>query len=61
MTRAQAWPSRCGVSAEAAGSRLLSGMTLIELLVVVAIIALLNVAAIWVRSRLRRRYVSQQF
>ncbi|RLS79070.1 MAG: phosphate ABC transporter permease PstA [Planctomycetota bacterium] len=27
----------------------------------VAIIALLNVAAIWVRSRLRRRYVSQQF
>ena len=41
MTRAQAWPSRSGVSAEAAGSRLLSGMTLIELLVVVAIIALL--------------------
>jgi phosphate transport system permease protein len=27
----------------------------------VAIIALLNVAAIWIRSRLRRRYVSQQF
>jgi phosphate transport system permease protein len=27
----------------------------------VAIIALLNVAAIWMRSRLRRRYVSQQF
>ncbi len=27
----------------------------------VAIIALLNVAAIWIRSRLKRRYVSQQF
>ena len=27
----------------------------------VAIIALLNVAAIWIRGRLRRRYVSQQF
>ncbi|MFM8735763.1 MAG: phosphate ABC transporter permease PstA [Pirellulales bacterium] len=27
----------------------------------VAIIALLNVAAIWMRSRLRRRYVAQQF
>ena len=27
----------------------------------VAIIALLNVAAIWLRSRLKRRYVSQQF
>ena len=27
----------------------------------VAIIALLNVAAIWLRSRLRRRYVAQQF
>ena len=27
----------------------------------VAIIALLNVTAIWIRSRLRRRYVSQQF
>jgi len=27
----------------------------------VAIIALLNVAAIWIRSRLRRRYVAQQF
>jgi phosphate transport system permease protein len=27
----------------------------------VTIIALLNVAAIWLRSRLRRRYVSQQF
>jgi prepilin-type N-terminal cleavage/methylation domain-containing protein len=37
------------------------GFTLIELLVVVAIIALLNVAAIWLRSRLKRRYVMQQF
>jgi len=27
----------------------------------VAIIALLNVAAIWLRSRLKRRYVMQQF
>jgi phosphate transport system permease protein len=27
----------------------------------VTIIALLNVAAIWLRSRLRRRYVAQQF
>jgi phosphate transport system permease protein len=27
----------------------------------VAIIALLNVAAIWLRSRLRRRFVAQQF
>jgi ABC-type phosphate transport system permease subunit len=27
----------------------------------VTIIALLNVAAIWIRSRLKRRYVSQQF
>jgi phosphate transport system permease protein len=27
----------------------------------VAIIALLNVAAIWIRSRLRRKYVAQQF
>jgi ABC-type phosphate transport system permease subunit len=27
----------------------------------VAIIALLNVTAIWIRSRLRRRYVAQQF
>jgi ABC-type phosphate transport system permease subunit len=27
----------------------------------VAIIALLNLAAIWIRSRLRKRYVAQQF
>jgi ABC-type uncharacterized transport system permease subunit len=30
-------------------------------LLLVTIIALLNVAAIWIRSRLRRRYVAQQF
>jgi phosphate transport system permease protein len=27
----------------------------------VAIIALLNVTAIWIRSRLKRRYIAQQF
>ena len=27
----------------------------------VTIIALLNITAIWIRSRLKRRYVSQQF
>jgi ABC-type uncharacterized transport system permease subunit len=27
----------------------------------VTIIGLLNIAAIWLRSRLRRRYTSQQF
>jgi phosphate transport system permease protein len=27
----------------------------------VAIITLLNLAAIWIRSRLRKRYVAQQF
>ena len=42
-------------------NRLKKGFTIVDLLVVVAIIALLNVAAIWIRGRLRRRYVSQQF
>ena len=27
----------------------------------IAIIALLNLTAIWIRGRLRRRYVAQQF